>query len=420
MKKTLFIIFLAISIFDVVHAQWKLNLNISASLNSVYFVDDLNGWVVGTGKILKTNDGGQTWLMKDVGLSVELTSVKFVNKNLGWAVGTKQQGSQFIGVVYKTTNGGLSWNVIEVANPGWLTSCSFIDEFTGWVTDVDGKIHKTINGGTEWQVIETGSDNILNGVCFVDNKNGWVVGNGGDILHSADGGITWEKQSFGTDYRFNSIFFVNPCVGFAVGGTLSPYGYSGIIFKTTDGGAYWKNLNSHLFINAQSVYFINDKLGYCVGEPYGIFKTTNGGYSWEAFYPVPIPVGFPYNFNDVYFSDQDHGWAVGEGYIFSTDIVNSAIFTNNEVSVPAPLLQQNFPNPCSDITTICFSIKSATKVGLTIYSLSGASINKIVDQEFKPGDYQFTMDLKTYQAGIYYYSLVTDSFAETKKMVIVR
>ncbi len=417
MKKTLFIIILVVSIFDVVHAQWKLNLEISTSLNSVYFVDDLNGWAVGTGKILKTNDGGQTWSMKAVGSSVELTSVQFANKNLGWAVGTKQRGSLSVGVVFKTIDGGGSWREFEITSSGWLTSCSFVNENMGWITGEDGKIHKTVNGGTKWQMIETGSDNILNGVCFVDHDNGWAIGNGGQILRSTDGGLTWSIQSFGTNNHFEAIFFIDCCLGFVMGGSFDNMS---VIFKTIDGGISWEKLNCNLFGKIKAGYFINDQVGYCVCETGGIFKTTSGGYYWEAFYLVPLPGGRPYFFNDVYFSDKDHGWAVGEGYIFSTDIVNGTIFTNNGVSGYPSLLLQNVPNPCSDITTICFSIKSTTNVGLTIYSLSGTSIDRIVDRGFKPGDYQFTIDLKAYQTGIYYYSLVTDSFAETKKMVVVR
>ncbi|RQO59826.1 hypothetical protein DBR47_10665 [Paucibacter sp. KBW04] len=73
------------------------------ALNDVFFLDALTGWRVGdSGEILKTVDGGKSWLRQNSGLRTPLTSVKFLDAKNGWA-----QGSQ--GALLKTVDGGANW-----------------------------------------------------------------------------------------------------------------------------------------------------------------------------------------------------------------------------------------------------------------------------------------------------------------------
>ena len=57
------------------------------TLLSVKFVNDDEGWIVGRGGvILRSEDGGQTWLQQDSGTRQNLYAL-FFDKKLGWAVG---------------------------------------------------------------------------------------------------------------------------------------------------------------------------------------------------------------------------------------------------------------------------------------------------------------------------------------------
>jgi hypothetical protein len=67
--------------------QWN---TLSNSLNDVFFIDSLEGWTVGTEVILHTIDGGVTWTQEFASQTVgmELTAVYFTSANNGYVVGT--------------------------------------------------------------------------------------------------------------------------------------------------------------------------------------------------------------------------------------------------------------------------------------------------------------------------------------------
>jgi hypothetical protein len=56
-------------------------------------------WMGGSGILLKTVDGGATWLIQDSIISCALNSVCFLNSDTGYTVGN-------CGTILKTTNGG--------------------------------------------------------------------------------------------------------------------------------------------------------------------------------------------------------------------------------------------------------------------------------------------------------------------------
>ena len=75
-------------------------------VNDMYFSDRDHGWIVGSdssnqGVILATSDGGLRWQVQMSGLPSPLSAIHFVD-NYGWAVGSG-------GLILKTENGGSSW-----------------------------------------------------------------------------------------------------------------------------------------------------------------------------------------------------------------------------------------------------------------------------------------------------------------------
>jgi spore coat protein CotH len=83
-------------------------------------------------------------------------------------------------------------------------------------------------------------------------------------------------------------------------------------------------------------------------------------------------------------------------------------------------LEQNFPNPFNPTTTIGFSLPNAGKVKLTIYNILGEQVSTLVNEDLPSGDYKYAWNATNLPSGIYYYSLNSDSFSETKKMILLK
>ena len=83
---------------------WQNPLPQGHTLNDVYVFDENNAIAVGeAGTIIRTTDGGTSWVSLTGGGSDRLNSVYFIDANTGWIVGNN-------GTILKTTNGGTTWS----------------------------------------------------------------------------------------------------------------------------------------------------------------------------------------------------------------------------------------------------------------------------------------------------------------------
>ena len=83
-------------------------------------------------------------------------------------------------------------------------------------------------------------------------------------------------------------------------------------------------------------------------------------------------------------------------------------------------LYQNYPNPFNPSTTIRYSISTTSQVKIKVFDILGNEIKTIVDGEMSPGKYEVLFDASGLSSGTYFYQLRTESFAQTKKMLILK
>ncbi len=83
-------------------------------------------------------------------------------------------------------------------------------------------------------------------------------------------------------------------------------------------------------------------------------------------------------------------------------------------------LSQNYPNPFNPSTTIKFSVVKRENVKLTVSNIIGQEVATIVNKNLDPGNYEVTWDASKISSGIYFYSITTPSFSETRKMILTK
>lgn len=101
-------------------------------------------------------------------------------------------------------------------------------------------------------------------------------------------------------------------------------------------------------------------------------------------------------------------------------------------------LEQNFPNPFNPSTIIQYVIPSAAKesqkiasssamtrndlvhVSLKVFNSLGSEIATLVNEEQHAGQYVKTLHATSLPSGVYFYTLRTDNFAQTKKMLLIK
>jgi hypothetical protein len=88
-------------------------------------------------------------------------------------------------------------------------------------------------------------------------------------------------------------------------------------------------------------------------------------------------------------------------------------------------LNQNYPNPFNPSTKFSFSLPKRENVLIKVYDIAGNEINTLVNGELNAGSYLVDWDSKNTNgnstaSGVYFYRLTTNSFTDTKKMILTR
>lgn len=87
-------------------------------------------------------------------------------------------------------------------------------------------------------------------------------------------------------------------------------------------------------------------------------------------------------------------------------------------------LEQNYPNPFNPSTKFNYVMYRRQNVKITVFDLLGNEITVIVDEEKDPGVYEAEFDLtsinKDLSSGVYIYQMKTDTFLDSKKMVLLK
>jgi len=100
--------------------------------------------------------------------------------------------------------------------------------------------------------------------------------------------------------------------------------------------------------------------------------------------------------------------------------------TPDEPDLPIEFsLSQNYPNPFNTSTTIEYAIPLvgagyASTTKLIVYDILGRAVAILVNKNQDPGIYEVLFDAAGLTSGIYFYTLKTGDFTESKKMILIK
>ena len=100
---------------------------------------------------------------------------------------------------------------------------------------------------------------------------------------------------------------------------------------------------------------------------------------------------------------------------------NSIGITNISTEIPSAFsLSQNYPNPFNPTTNIRFGVQSSGFINIKIFDILGREISTLVNEQLKPGTYEVDWDGSGFTSGVYFYTMRTGSYTETKKMLMIK
>jgi len=407
--------------------------------------DQVNG-------IYKTTNGGTSW-------SPATTGIGTIKNFLALAMSPTDPNTLYLGssflvtaqtgpsAIYKSTDGGANW---VLSNTGLPTDPTEINPI------------RTIQ-------VSTANPNVVIAGLFMNTANG-------GFYLSTDAGATWTKKHNGLPIDVGTLIrsaAIRPLFSnqFYIGLDRSTFLNIGV-WGTTDGGDNWFSFNGGTMLNTYGIralvfnstgtHSLYAGCGTATGQ--GVYEytfsvvpvefvsftasaygnevnlswitateTNNFGFEIErtdAGNPLWNKVGFVFGNGSStemnYYSFTDQSVPVGQ-YLYrlkQIDFDGSFEYSDQvEVNIlPADnyILMQNYPNPFNPSTKISFSISQSGMTSVKIYDVLGNEAATLIDRELTAGSYDFEFNASGLTSGVYYYTLISGSFVQTKKMLLLK
>lgn len=391
MKTKLFLT-LVISIlweFAPAQAVWTPtnNVIVGGRLEDLLFIHPDTGWTVsGSGTILRTQDGGESWALQYQNSDYYIRSVDFFDSQLGFA-GTLDE------VFLRTTNGGESWEDMTDELPIIPTGIcgmqhvgpSTLLALGAWFGPAF--ILRTEDRGESWDYLDLSehAEGLID-VHFFTRDTGLVCGrgsNGGIILYTTDGGESWEEvfNTFSAGDYVWKIQFIDEQHAVA---SVQTFGSTGWLLKTADRGLTWTK-KSAPYGDVQGVGFATPLKGWIGGYGSGFFATEDGGDTWEL-----VPFGG--NYNRFQFFSESLGYASGANVYKYQD--TTLVGLRPEVSGRQfdPALTVS-PNPATDQAIVRFTLPNKNNVDLNLYDQEGRLIAPVFNGRLLAGQHEMTIEM---------------------------
>ncbi|HTY11934.1 MAG TPA: T9SS type A sorting domain-containing protein [Bacteroidota bacterium] len=422
----------------------------------------------GAGLFRSTNDGG-SWasLSSDYGsnnLPVDdIYAVGITSPGKILAI----DGSGSVGNVYSSTDNGSTWTEIVYSTCSCLatgvSNAAYIGGGSEWFEYTsDGGNHWTWEGSASGLTSEpyclawTPADRIFTGTS------------GGGVFMSSNDGVSWSKVSSGLTTNYINCLAIkhDSCIfagtdGSGVfysknnGGSWTKYDSNltqtkilslacdnaGNLYAGTYSGGVWKKNLTDIGLPVELTSFIAsakdltitlawrtatevDDFGFEI-ERKNVGDMTGNGKN-ETWSKIGFVAGSgtcndPHNY-----SYLDANLSAGTYAYRLKQIDHSGMFKySGEVTViispPTDFaLHQNFPNPFNPSTEIEFTIAQQQHVSLRVYNVMGQEIETLVDGQLPQGRYKKVFDASRLSSGTYFYKLEAGSFAQIKRMMLVK
>ena len=428
---------------------------------------------IDTAIVFKSNNGGQTWNPVFSKQFHTFKNIVFVNANTGF-VQADSSYSNFTSY-YKTTNAGNSWFLTSSGNTGHSNSY-FTNDSMGWA--VGNQILKTENGGANWVAQPVIPSSNLRSIYFIDYYNGWSGGSNG-ALYNAEFKDTTTGDFFPLQIGNKFVYDYHWSAHWPGGGNSSGSGKN--VMSITDTATFngrkyfycsgnfsivqgWVRVDTvtkslYKYDSAGTCQYYNhetlvDSLGmkrpgmenschayYCYGYGPEVFwgrscyqihfsklNLVNGILAGETHRYYNKLFGFKY-----YTSSYSYGSSGGsDSYFLAGSILNGVVYGDTSVSVvsikdssvkepDSYSLEQNYPNPFNPVTNIRFSLPEKSIVTLKVYNMAGQLVKTLVNNELlDAGTHLRFFNANGLASGIYFYSLQTEKFTQTKRMVLIK
>lgn len=399
-------------------SQWyTLSVPTSNDLYAVDFYDEYNGWIAGSGgTLLRTSDGGQTWVKVNTGFLNHFYSVAMLNLNQVVVAGQN-------GLIIRTQDSGATWIVVQAGNQDYSIYDISIHKTNGY--GIAGGSGNTIlwtnDFGNSWSLLVTGFMNDFNGAWT--GAGGFGVVAGVNAIFQPLLGITYGGQNSGfvpfypainnvaNEGTARACFFFDENTGYVAGNIWTGQGF--ITLQPIWGQVLWPA--QVLPWPIYGMYFLTPARGVVVGGQSGfpgfLAETYDGFVTWQS----ASITGYTDLLTDVILIGET-GYAVGRGGVVLKRLTTVAAgkFENPLLPVDLKYCEQ------TRRIQITINIDHTFSFSLKLLRLDGSMQEELRNENVPAGLHQFFISLPANGSGIYLVHVMINESCQIFKIPVIR
>ena len=379
-------------------AWFRQQLNYWHRWFDVKFIDNQNGFVIGDhGTVLRTTNAGSSWIQDTIGFNLPFHSLGIPSLNNMFAVGE-------YGACYHSGDTGKTWVRVDLSTTNDLLGVTFLNSQDGWIFGRNFSLWETSDGGGTWSGSFVDSAKAIVGIAPTAPGKFSVFFEDGTNVKTNNDGQTWSSgPTFPQRINHVAVF----------GTTIWVVGDSGFVARSVSSSA-WIFISISITENLRGVFVVNDTSAYVAGDDGKIYYTIDDGSNWYAQYTADS-----HDLNAIVFTDNTHGYAVGNGGTILTTMSSGTLTDVRPVLSQIPnefILFQNYPNPFNPRTEIRWQMADGGYVTLRVYDVMGREVATLVNQQLQPGSYQIPFNGSNLASGVYFYRFDVSGRSGTKHL----
>jgi photosystem II stability/assembly factor-like uncharacterized protein len=326
-KLTLLLILLIYFSINEAAANWQ-KLPVAGGfmfLRKIHLIDKNILLGVSSNKFFSTKNTGVDWFSLPIANSV---IYDLVNRGTDTLFICGNDYLRNTGFVQKSIDGGKSWQQILPDSyyfPSYMvTDFSFANKNTLYVCGDYDLIFKTVDDGRTWTKSWTDTTKrSFRSITFESRDTGYVLGSGKNgiglnriVYRTTNGGKLWDSISYFSDANFRHMQAVSRDIIY-ISGQDSSYE---AVYKSVDAGKTWKKVWKSQMRNSGvwSMYFVDRSIGFIGGEEGAVYRTRDGGNTWNA-----IPTGTSSSVGEICFLNDYYGYVSAGSELYRWDRTSS-------------------------------------------------------------------------------------------------
>jgi hypothetical protein len=291
---------------------------------------------------------------------------------------------------YGTTYTSIHFAVINTSLPSDTSSAAYSYSATGTASTAEIELKWDYSNALGYLNFPSGDT-----LCVVFNE---VYGG---KIDSVKVGLAKTGSIEGGIWVYNSKYSVTPLQSQLAGPFTASYS-----------GSTWTNIDLTSYnISSAQPFAVAFAVPSSNNPQISVTKTSGTSFANSLTYD-----GGSWNYYAV--SGEDATWQ----YLIRAYVSLIATGVKQEVELtPASFsLSQNYPNPFNPSTVINFSVPKSGRVRISVYNQLGQQVALIADGDYSSGNHSINFNGASLASGIYYYRIISGSFTQTKKMVLLK